>query len=180
MSSSSSPQTHQSKSAEQHKIPESRTPIRETSDPPTDTKPAGVQEKPAEVETVLAGDLEESKSPVQETLSEPVKEGAEGEEEEEGECGFCLFMKGGGCIETFIDWEKCVEDGEKNKEDIVEKCFQATAALKMCMEAHSDYYAPLLQAEKAAEEKAAKHLEEEKERSNNQGGGGEGLGNKEK
>ncbi|KAL0282206.1 UNVERIFIED_CONTAM: hypothetical protein Sangu_2964200 [Sesamum angustifolium] len=169
MSSLNSPQTHQSKSAQQHKITESKTPIRETSDPPTDTKTEGVQEKPAGVETLSASDAEESKSPVQETLSEPVKEGAEGEEQEEGECGFCLFMKGGGCIETFIDWEKCVEEGEKNKEDIVEKCFQATAALKKCMEAHSDYYAPLLRAEKAAEEEAAKQLEEEKERSNNQG-----------
>ncbi|KAL2226169.1 uncharacterized protein LOC105159991 [Sesamum indicum] len=171
MSSSNSPQTHQPKSTQLHRIPESRIPIQETSDPPRDTKTAGVQENPAEKETLLARDSEEPKYPVQETLSE----GAEGEEDVEGECGFCLFMKGGGCIETFIEWEKCVEEGEKNKEDIVEKCFQATAALKKCMEAHSDYYAPLLQAEKAA-----KQLEEQKERSNNQGGGGEGMGKKEK
>lgn len=73
-----------------------------------------------------------------------------------------------------------MEEGEKNKEDIVEKCFQATAALKKCMEVHSDYYAPIFQAEKAAEEEAAKQLEEEKERSNNQRGGSEGLEKKEK
>ncbi|EPS67438.1 hypothetical protein M569_07342, partial [Genlisea aurea] len=84
------------------------------------------------------------------------------EEEEEGECGFCLFMKGGGCRETFIEWEKCVEEGEKNKEDIVEKCFGATDALKKCMEAHSDYYGPLLQAEKDAEAEVAKQMEEAK------------------
>ncbi|KAK4430025.1 hypothetical protein Salat_1303200 [Sesamum alatum] len=147
MSSSNVPQTHQPKSLQQHEIPESRIPTPETSDPPTDTKSGVVQENPAE----------------KETLSESVDE--EGEEEEEGECGFCLFMKGGGCKETFIEWEKCVEEGEKNNEDIVDKCFQETAALKKCMEAHSDYYAPLLQAEKAAEEEAAKQLEEEKERS---------------
>lgn len=81
---------------------------------------------------------------------------AEGEdeegEEEEAECGFCLFMKGGGCKDAFVDWEKCIEEAEKDKEDVVEKCFQATAALKKCMEAHSDYYEPILRAERAAEE----------------------------
>jgi hypothetical protein len=34
------------------------------------------------------------------------------EGEEEGECGFCLFMKDGGCKEEFVAWEKCVEDAE--------------------------------------------------------------------
>lgn len=92
-------------------------------------------------------------------------EGGAGEdqedEEELGECGFCLFMKGGGCKEPFTAWEKCVEEAEKNKEDVVEKCFKVTSALKMCMEAHSDYYEPLLKAEKAAEEEAIKELEKE-------------------
>lgn len=90
---------------------------------------------------------------------------AEGEdeegEEEEAECGFCLFMKGGGCKDAFVDWEKCIEEAEKDKEDVVEKCFQATAALKKCMEAHSDYYEPILRAERAAEEEAVRELEEE-------------------
>ncbi|KAK4741393.1 hypothetical protein SAY87_024981 [Trapa incisa] len=87
----------------------------------------------------------------------------EGEDDEEGECGFCLFMKGGGCKDTFIEWEKCIEEAEKNKEDIVEKCFQVTSALKKCMEAHSDYYEPILRAEKAAEEEAVRELKEEAE-----------------
>lgn len=121
--------------------------------------------------------------PEKETLLEKVPEdsaeeanadGGGEEEEEEGECGFCLFMKAGGCRETFTDWEKCVEEGEKNKEDIVEKCFQVTSALKKCMEAHSDYYAPLLD----AEEEAAKQLEAEKEWSSDQASGGEDLGKK--
>lgn len=86
----------------------------------------------------------------------------EADEEEEGECGFCLFMKGGGCKDSFVAWEKCIEEAEKNNEEIVEKCFQATAALKKCMEAHADYYEPILRAEKAAEEEAAKELEREK------------------
>lgn len=91
-------------------------------------------------------------------------EGGEGEEEEvedEGECGFCLFMKGGGCKESFIAWEKCVEEAEKNKEDVVDKCFQVTSLLKKCMDAHADYYEPILKAEKAAEEEAVKELERE-------------------
>ncbi|KAH7515985.1 hypothetical protein FEM48_Zijuj10G0086400 [Ziziphus jujuba var. spinosa] len=88
----------------------------------------------------------------------------EGEDEEEGECGFCLFMKGGGCKESFEAWEQCMVDAEKNKEDVAQKCFEITGALKKCMEAHSDYYEPLLKAEKAAEEEAIKELEREKER----------------
>lgn len=117
--------------------PASQAPIRESSDPPTEMNDQESQE-----------------------------EIPEGEEEEEGECGFCLFMKGGGCRDPFIEWEKCVEEGEKNKEDIVEKCFEVTTALKKCMEAHSDYYAPILQAEKAAEAEALKELEMEKEKVN--------------
>ena len=94
----------------------------------------------------------------------------ENEEEEEGECGFCLFMKGGGCRDAFIEWEKCVEEAEKTKEDIVEKCVQVTAALKQCMEAHSDYYEPILRAEKAAEQQAIEELEKEaKEQGNTEG-----------
>ncbi|MED6210222.1 hypothetical protein PIB30_062163 [Stylosanthes scabra] len=83
------------------------------------------------------------------------------DEEEEGECGFCLYMKSGGCRESFIQWEKCIEEAESNKEDIVEKCVNVTAALKQCMEAHSDYYEPMLRAEKAAEQQAVAELEKE-------------------
>lgn len=89
-------------------------------------------------------------------------EDADGQaDEEEEECGFCLFMKEGGCKESFISWEKCIEDAEKNKEDIVEKCFEVTGLLKQCMLAHADYYAPILEAEKVAEEEAVKELERE-------------------
>uniref|UniRef100_A0A2P2L423 Uncharacterized protein MANES_08G154000 n=1 Tax=Rhizophora mucronata TaxID=61149 RepID=A0A2P2L423_RHIMU len=90
------------------------------------------------------------------------KDQGEEEQEEEGECGFCLFMKGGGCREAFISWEDCIQESEKKGEDIVEKCFEVTAALKKCMEAHADYYEPILRAEKTVEEEAAKELEKEK------------------
>lgn len=86
------------------------------------------------------------------------------EQEEEGECGFCLFMKGGECKETFINWEKCIEEGEKNNEDIVEKCYEVTSALKKCMEANQDYYGVILQAEKDVEQQAINQLEQEKQK----------------
>ncbi|XP_029116296.1 uncharacterized protein [Elaeis guineensis] len=76
-------------------------------------------------------------------------EGGE-EAEEEAECGFCLFMKGGGCKEAFIAWEKCVEEADKTGEDAVDKCFEVTTLLKKCMDAHADYYAPILVAEQVA------------------------------
>uniref|UniRef100_A0A7N0V7T0 GCK domain-containing protein n=1 Tax=Kalanchoe fedtschenkoi TaxID=63787 RepID=A0A7N0V7T0_KALFE len=85
----------------------------------------------------------------------------EEEEEEEGECGFCLFMKGGGCKESFVAWEKCVEEAEERKEDVVSKCVEATVMLKKCMEAHSEYYEPVLRAERVAEEEAVELLQEE-------------------
>ncbi|KAJ1294389.1 hypothetical protein BS78_01G142800 [Paspalum vaginatum] len=76
--------------------------------------------------------------------------GGSGEgEEEQGECGFCLFMKGGGCEEEFVAWEKCVEDGEAAGGDVVERCQDTTLALRKCMDAHADYYEPILRAERA-------------------------------
>lgn len=108
-------------------------------------------------------DQETQQNPQVDSTLEP-QENQEQEEEEEGECGFCLFMKGGGCKDSFVSWEKCIEDAEKNQEDIVEKCVEITAALKKCMEAHSYYYEPVLRAEKAAEAEAVEQLEKEKEK----------------
>ncbi|XP_062188400.1 uncharacterized protein LOC133891681 [Phragmites australis] len=100
----------------------------------------------------------------EEAPQEPVPEAAapgaeaekvgEGEEEEEGECGFCLFMKAGGCKDAFVAWEECVEASEKEGSDMVERCHQATTNLKKCMDAHADYYAPVLQAEQAISDQA--------------------------
>ncbi|KAE8726305.1 EXS (ERD1/XPR1/SYG1) family protein [Hibiscus syriacus] len=87
----------------------------------------------------------------------------EEEEEEEGECGFCLFMKSGGCKESFVAWENCVDEAEKNgADDIAAKCVEVTVALKKCMEDHPGYYEPILRAEKAAHEEALRELEKEK------------------
>ncbi|XP_073280728.1 uncharacterized protein [Primulina huaijiensis] len=147
MSSPDSSRAHQLKSetepTQQSKKPEPETPLPDSSDPPARKNPKEIEENPVEGNGDGAGEDQE--------------------EEGEGEGGFCLFMKGGGCKDTFVEWEKCVEEGEKHGEDIVEKCFQATAALRKCMDAHSEYYAPLLEAEKAAQEEAEKQLEEGKE-----------------
>jgi hypothetical protein len=72
-------------------------------------------------------------------------------EEEQAECGFCLFMKGGGCKDEFVAWEKCVEEAEAAgaSVDVVERCQDVTAALRKCMDAHADYYEPILRAERA-------------------------------
>ncbi|KAF8684787.1 hypothetical protein HU200_044210 [Digitaria exilis] len=72
-------------------------------------------------------------------------------EEEQAECGFCLFMKGGGCKEEFIAWEKCVEEAEAatGGVDVVERCQDITAAMRKCMDKHAEYYEPILRAERA-------------------------------
>lgn len=64
--------------------------------------------------------------------------------EKEGECPLCLFMKAGGCKESFIAWEKCIEDSENGKDDREKKCLKVTAALIECMQAHFDHYEPIL------------------------------------
>ncbi|KAE8710197.1 EXS (ERD1/XPR1/SYG1) family protein [Hibiscus syriacus] len=80
------------------------------------------------------------------------------EEEEEEECGFCLFMKSGGCKESFVAWENCVDEAEKNGDDIAAKCVEVTVALKKCMEDHPDYYEQILKAEKAVHEEVLREL----------------------
>ncbi|CAJ2676078.1 GCK domain protein [Trifolium pratense] len=85
------------------------------------------------------------------------------EEEEEGECGLCLYMKAGGCKDAFIDWDNCAKEAEDKNEDFVEKCSQVTARLMQCMNAHSNYYYPILMSEKHAEEQAVIELEKEKQ-----------------
>ncbi|XP_062188940.1 uncharacterized protein LOC133892270 [Phragmites australis] len=107
------------------------------------------QESSTSSEAAAAGQEEAPQEPVPEAAAP----GAEAEEEE-GECGFCLFMKAGGCKDAFVAWEECVEAAQKEDSDMVERCYQATANLKKCMDAHADYYAPVLQAEQAVADRA--------------------------
>ncbi|XP_010480468.1 PREDICTED: uncharacterized protein LOC104759211 [Camelina sativa] len=63
------------------------------------------------------------------------------------------FMEeGGGCKESYNVFRDCTEEAEKNNESIG-KCLPM---LNKCMEAHSDYYQPILAAEKAALERLTK------------------------
>ena len=128
----------------------------------SDSEPKTLEEPSQPLDRPIDGKSpgEEDQRP-REDSNPPEKLAGEEEDEEEGECGFCLFMKGGGCRESFVAWEKCIEEAEKSGEDIVEKCFEITGALKKCMEAHADYYEPVLRAEKAAEAEAIKELEKE-------------------
>ncbi|XP_027154008.1 neurofilament light polypeptide-like [Coffea eugenioides] len=155
MPPSVSPPTHNSKplseATHDHTPREANTAVEESSDPPSENQ---------------SEDLELKKD---DAVPEGEVEGGGEEEEEEGECGFCLFMKGGGCKDVFIEWEKCVEEGEAKNEDIVDKCAEITGNLKRCMEAHADYYGPLLLAEKAAQEEARKELEKDKEKETEKG-----------
>ena len=77
-------------------------------------------------------------------------------------CGVCEFMKGGSCKESFMAWEVCVEEAKKKKEDIVTKCMEVSTTLCKCMDAHSDYYEPILIVAKAFEEEMKKEMEAEK------------------
>lgn len=103
-----------------------------------------------------------SAQPPPEPGSQPAQgDGEEEEEEEEAECGFCLFMKAGGCKDAFISWEQCVEAAEKSGDNIVDKCFQVTTQLKKCMDAHADYYEPILRAEEAMADSIAAEMKSE-------------------
>ncbi|EOA38509.1 hypothetical protein CARUB_v10010289mg [Capsella rubella] len=78
-------------------------------------------------------------------------------EEEEKEELFLAFMRGGGCKEPYTAWENCIDEADKNPEDIVLKCAGVFSRMTKCMDAHSDYYRPILEAKKTAEE----HMENE-------------------
>ncbi|KAI3872268.1 hypothetical protein MKW92_033733 [Papaver armeniacum] len=131
-----------------------------SSSPDSETIEKITEEIPNQTNPVPPETLENQNSDA--VLVDQTNKGEEKEdvEEEEAECGFCLYMKGGGCKDSFIAWEKCMEEAEEKKEDVVEKCYQVTLTLKNCMEAHPDYYAPILKAEKAASEQVTKGMEE--------------------
>ncbi|VAH69553.1 unnamed protein product [Triticum turgidum subsp. durum] len=63
-------------------------------------------------------------------------------------------MEAGGCKEAFVSWMECVQAPEKAGSDMVDRCPQAITDLKKCMDAHADYYAPVLQAEQTVSDQA--------------------------
>eukprot|EP00892_Ulva_mutabilis_P002836 jgi/Ulvmu1/12553/UM090_0040.1 len=68
-------------------------------------------------------------------------EGQEDDDDEEEGCAFCKFMKGGGCKNEFVAWEKCVADSRETG-DFVGQCADITEALQACMNHadNKDYY----------------------------------------
>ncbi|KAJ4869671.1 hypothetical protein Rs2_48760 [Raphanus sativus] len=60
-----------------------------------------------------------------------------------------VFMKGGACKEVFTAFQDCAKKAEKNNESIGIKCYPM---MEKCMLAHSEYYYPILEAEKNATE----------------------------
>lgn len=67
-----------------------------------------------------------------------------------------VFMKEGPCKETYTAFQDCVEETAEKKKESIGKCFPM---LDKCMEAHSDYYQPILAAENAALELLMKEEE---------------------
>jgi hypothetical protein len=43
-------------------------------------------------------------------------------EDEEETCGFCIFMKGGGCKREFEAWSQCVDSERQAENDFTETC----------------------------------------------------------
>ncbi|CAF2048748.1 BnaA09g38300D [Brassica napus] len=56
----------------------------------------------------------------------------------------------------------CVEEAKKKKEDIVTKCREVSTTLCECVDAHFDYYEPILIVAKVFEEETKKEMEAEK------------------
>ena len=63
------------------------------------------------------------------------------------ECGFCVFMKAGGCAAAFEAWSACVDAARSDGADFADKCRPPTVALQRCMEANREYYADFMMPE---------------------------------
>lgn len=49
----------------------------------------------------------------------------EDDDEENETCGFCKFMKGGGCRDAFVAWSGCVDRERDAGGDFTEECKEA-------------------------------------------------------
>ncbi|CAF2109575.1 uncharacterized protein LOC106362273 [Brassica napus] len=63
----------------------------------------------------------------------------------EGDDPVYVFMNGGACTESYMALEDCIVKSTETNEDIC-KCTKAFTMLMKCMDAHSDYYQPILDA----------------------------------
>jgi mitochondrial intermembrane space import and assembly protein 40 len=127
--------------------------------------------------TVAEGTPDEKTTPKSAEVNEGAKREEKEEDDEEEGCAFCRFMKGGGCREQFIAWEKCVE-AARESDDFPTKCADITEALHLCMmePEHKPYYQMFLDdQEEYAKEEERKARDEAREREGEAGDdGGEG------
>ncbi|KAK1391854.1 hypothetical protein POM88_010910 [Heracleum sosnowskyi] len=65
-------------------------------------------------------------------------------QEHHEDSGLYLFMKAGGCKDSFVAWERCIQAEKSAENDFLPKCLEMEAALAKCMEAHIEYYRPVL------------------------------------
>ncbi|CAA7039255.1 unnamed protein product [Microthlaspi erraticum] len=73
----------------------------------------------------------------------PPKQGREDDDDDFVEARVCEFMVGGDCKEAFMTaLQECLVD--KTEDDDSSKCVRDLMMLKKCMDAHSDYYQPIL------------------------------------
>ncbi|GIL44883.1 hypothetical protein Vafri_2344, partial [Volvox africanus] len=66
------------------------------------------------------------------------------DDEDEEECGWCRWMKAGGCKAEFQVWLDCVDAVKAAGRDDVESCSSIMGPLWECMERNKAYYAPQL------------------------------------
>jgi hypothetical protein len=107
--------------------------------------------EPQVVDVVVVDESSSARGSEEEAAPEAAKVETEADE---GECEFCLYMKGGACKEAFVSWDDCVQAAQKEDSDMVERCSEATVNLMKCMEANTDYYGILLRAEQHVSDQA--------------------------
>jgi hypothetical protein len=95
-------------------------------------------------------------SPV-EHIPPPAAASTSEDNEEEPECGWCKWMKAGGCSTPFQTWLVCVDGVKAQGREDVEQCAAVMGPLWACMEANAAYYTPQLDSlkEGRAERKAS-------------------------
>jgi len=90
----------------------------------------------------IPGDTPEETAGSNAGAAAPVGDEKQGKEE----CGWCKWMKAGGCSEEFEVWLKCVDDVRESGREDVETCASVMGPLWECMAKNADYYAPQVEA----------------------------------
>ncbi|KAG2299647.1 hypothetical protein Bca4012_011218 [Brassica carinata] len=104
----------------------------------------------------ITHDGEESK-----TLVKDTSETKEQKEEDNEECGFCTYIKGGECKESWIELEKCLDEAKKNNG--ATKCKEARKMFRTCLHDNPVYYEPVIAAETYMFAKMLSDLQAKKE-----------------